>query len=269
MIRISIAFFYGVGAAVRPLRDLKPTQKMDFDYWLAALGAQQELEAFLSTPWFLPAIKTSYAPGQRLVDALKVVTNKKIDDEISAGDVWGVTSSLTDFETVLRAELSIVDAYFVTRKGGYDTFTLIANAETIFPADLTPKVPQAVQDVREAGRCLAYELSTASGFHVLRATESVIRRYWEVVSSGKPHPKPRNMGTYIHRMEKAKMGAPKVLAVLKQIKDLHRNPLAHPEETLNLQDAIGLFGIAHSAIGAMLKEIPTPPSAPSAALASS
>jgi len=53
-----------------------------------------------------------------------------------------------------------------------------------------------------------------------------------------------------------------LLASLQQIKDLHRNPLAHPEETLTLEEAVGLFGIVQSAINAMLKEIPDPPPVP-------
>ncbi len=54
------------------------------------------------------------------------------------------------------------------------------------------------------------------------------------------------------------MGSAKVLSCLQQIKDLHRNPLMHPEETLTLEEAISLFGICQSAISAMLKEIPDP-----------
>lgn len=194
---------------------------------MTAFNAQQELEGLLNTPWFWPAIRTSYGPGLKLVEALKAVTAMKVgESEVGFGEIYAITSSLAEFETVLRAELSIADAYFVSRKGGYDTNTLISNAEAIFPGDLVAKVPHAVPDIREAGKCLAYELGTASGFHVLRATEVVLRRYWEVVSNGAQHPKQRNMGVYIRKMEDGKMGGPKVLAVLNQIKDLHRNPLA-------------------------------------------
>jgi hypothetical protein len=123
---------------------------------------------------------------------------------------------------------------------------------------LPVKVSNAVPDIREAGKCLAYELGTAAGFHALRAMEAVLRRYWEVVTEDKPHPGQRNIGVYIQKIEKSGVGDAKVIAVLKQIKDLHRNPLMHPEETLSLQDAIGIFGIVQSAMGAMLKEIPSP-----------
>src|SRR5260221_2748021 len=81
MIRISIAYFYGVGAAVRPLRDIKPG-KLDFDIWMTVFGAQQELEGMLNTQWFWPAIRTSVGPGQKLVAALKVVADMKVDADV-------------------------------------------------------------------------------------------------------------------------------------------------------------------------------------------
>jgi hypothetical protein len=34
--------------------------------------------------------------------------------------------------------------------------------------------------------CVAFELGTSAGFHVLSAAESVLRRYWDHVSNGKP-----------------------------------------------------------------------------------
>jgi hypothetical protein len=166
--------------------------------------------------------------------------------------------------TVIVAELAVADAYFVSRKAGYDTYTLISNAEAVFPADLPIKVPNAIPDIREAGKCLAYELGTAAGLHALRAMEAVLRKYWETITGGKPHPSQRNIGLYLQKMEKLGVGNSKVIAALKQIKDLHRNPLMHPEETLNLEDAIGIFGIVRSAMGGMLKEIPSSADGPMA-----
>src|ERR1700732_922545 len=84
MIRISIAYFYGVGAAVRPLRDIKPG-KLDFNLWMTAFTAQQELGGLLNTPWFWPAIRTSFGPGQKLLDALKAVADMAIDSDVGYG----------------------------------------------------------------------------------------------------------------------------------------------------------------------------------------
>ena len=57
-------------------------------------------------------------------------------------------------------------------------------------------------------------------------------------------------------MEKAKIGDPLVISTLKTIKDLHRNPLIHPEEHLNVEEAVCLINIAFSAISYMMKQIP-------------
>ncbi len=53
-----------------------------------------------------------------------------------------------------------------------------------------------------------------------------------------------------------KAGAdPKVIQVLDQIRDLHRNPLMHPQEFLSMKEAVGLFDIAKSAIASLAEEI--------------
>jgi hypothetical protein len=51
------------------------------------------------------------------------------------------------------------------------------------------------------------------------------------------------LGALLKGMADLGVGHPKVLAVLIQIKDLHRNPLIHPEESLSTEDAIGVVGL--------------------------
>ncbi len=47
----------------------------------------------------------------------------------------------------------------------------------------------------------------------------------------------------------------KVTAALDQIRDLHRNPLMHPEDTLTLPEADALFGLAEAAIVAIIRDL--------------
>lgn len=160
---------------------------------------------------------------------------------------------------MLLAELGSLDAYFVTQKGPYDSMALLAYGEALFPADLPKKVPEAIFDCRQAGQCLAYEVPTAAGFHAFRATESVLRKYYAHETNGSAPPKVRSIGVYVTAMEIAKKGDPKVLAVLKQLASLHRNPLIHPETVLTSDEAIAIFGIARSAMTAMLAALPVQP----------
>ena len=262
MIRISVPFFYGLGASVRQISGLRADMVLS-DVWGNLFTAQNELQSLFGAEWFLPAVRNTLGPGQKLLGAIQAITQQNdFAKKLDYLEVYNVTAALTEFETVLRNELALADVYFVTRKAGYDTSVLIANAEVNFAKELPLKVPKAIPDIREAGKCLAFEMSTAAGFHVLRAAEAVVREYWNAVSKGKPHPKQKNLGVYLKRMRDIHIGHPKVLAVLQQIKDLHRNPLAHPEETLTSEQATGLFGIVQSAINAMIEEIPLPKPTP-------
>jgi hypothetical protein len=258
MIRLSIAYFYGLGSTLQPLGSLN-AGPLGL-WWPTLYSARTGLEGFFGADWFGPAIQNSFNSGQRLLRAVTHLTDQDFGTyEITPMDAFSVTDSHREFETVLRAELSIADCYYVTQKGGYDTRLLVTNAEKIFPSELPIKVSGAIPDVREAGKCLGYEASTAAGFHILRALESVVRSYWDAVCKGKPHPKNKTLGSYVKQLTDNKFGDQKVCATLQQIKDLHRNPLAHPGDTLTRDEAIALFGIVHSAIAAMIGQITAPP----------
>ena len=110
------------------------------------------------------------------------------------------------------------------KKRGYDVEELVSQGEGLFPDDLPNKVPEAVSDIQQATKCLAFELPTACGFH-RRLLKSVIRRYFDAVTGGAERPANRNIGDYLSKMKELGKGDAKVMAALKDLKDLHRNPL--------------------------------------------
>jgi hypothetical protein len=159
----------------------------------------------------------------------------------------------------LGSELSLLNLYIVSEKGGFNTTNLIANAYLVFPGDLFPKVPEAIPDIQQATRCLAYELPIACGFHLHRANESVLHRYYDAVTGGKSRPTGRNIGDYLQMLRVHGAGEAKIMAALRDLKDLHRNPLIHPEDSLeSVEEAISLLGLVRSVMSSMLKEIPFP-----------
>ena len=166
--------------------------------------------------------------------------------------------ALDDFEVVFRAELANADAYYVTRKGAFDTKILVEQGAALWSADLTQKVPNSAFDIGEAGRCIAFELGTAAGFHILRATEAVMYAYWKTLNEEGKVLKNRNLGALISSLEQIDQADQKIIAALLQLKDLHRNPLMHPEDTLTVEQAMRLYGVAQSAVDAMLAHIPFP-----------
>lgn len=178
---------------------------------------------------------------------------------VSRWELADIKQKFEQYKTVLLAELQSLTSYFVTQKGGFNNFALLGAGENLFPSDLPTKVPEALRDVREAAKCLAFEVPTACGFHVFRATESVLRRYYTEVTGGQPHPKVRNFGIYVKKLRQLKCGDERVIAAIEQMTKLHRNPIIHPEVILTLEEALATLGMARSAMTAMLTALPVPP----------
>lgn len=180
-------------------------------------------------------------------------------EDLAALEISNLHAAYTKFETILISELQSISSYIVTRKAWFDTEAMVEAGKVFFSKDLEAKVPGAIKDLEQAMRCIAFEVPTAAGFHLHRANEAVLRAYWDHVTDGAKRPKENNMGVYLAALDKLDKGNKSVRAHLQSIKDFHRNPLMHPEQSLGTVDeAIDLMAAIRCAIGYMLKEIPVP-----------
>ncbi len=158
------------------------------------------------------------------------------------------------FENALLLELGRAPIFYVVPQGVYSTRALVNDASVVFGA-LRSKLPQqALDDTMQAGRCLAFELSTAAGFHIARATEAVLKDYRLLFCGSSPVSK-RDWGHAIDALEKSPETDKRVVNALNQLRTLHRNPLIHPEETLTVVEAQSLWALCCSAIQAMVIEM--------------
>jgi hypothetical protein len=268
VIRISVPYVYNVSESLSPLSSLSGGENVS-EHLYVLYNAHSTLSNFLFRSVWSSCLRVCKGPGNELLASIKAILDK--DGSSPIIDFWEavqITQKLTAFKTVLEAEFQTAATYLVTGRRGYDIATLIETGEVIFPDELMRKVPAVQFDLREAGKCIAFNLGTAAGFHLLRALELVIQAYWNVVMDSAPLPENRNIGAYIREMENGGKNDPKVLVALKQIKNHHRNSLMHPEETLDLDAAIALLGIVQSAAIAMLNSIPEPPPAEEPLMAS-
>jgi hypothetical protein len=267
VIRIALPYVYALAEAFDPLSGLQPNVRYgDLVYRL--WNAQATLDSLMGTSVFANSLRSCRESAGRLRDALKHVTenpNPDLERILGPSEIIPITYAAEQFKTALLAEIGVLPSYFVTQKESFDTLSLLDRPGILFPPDIRDKVPEAVFDISEAGKALAFELPTACGFHVFRATESVLRRYYSHVTGGKPHPKVRNIAVYINAMRQSKCGDEKVLAALDQLSKLHRNPLSHPDAALTLEEAISTVGIARSAVAAMLAVLPSTPQTTSTA----
>jgi hypothetical protein len=272
--RVDGFYLYQVGGQLHPLSELT-AYALPYGYAttiaearMALYVAEAALEPLITRSVF--RLKTSAQPGHALLNEIRAlkarlatVPDEQLGQSLQWSDVYTITAALTAFEAVLGAELALMPLYVVSQKAGFDTSVLVELGAKCFPDDVVTKAPDAIPDLMQGTRCVAFELFTAAGFHLHRANEAVLRRYWDAVTNGAERPVNRNMGDYLKGMDERNAGNEKVKAALKDLKDLHRNPLIHPEHSLESADeAIALMNGVHTVMVHMLKEIPVVATAP-------
>lgn len=165
------------------------------------------------------------------------------------------------FERVFGAELRSAATYYVPRRGIFFTPSLIDEADKTFPAELRSFIPEKTQsEWRQAGRCLAFNLLSASGFHVARSVEGMLESYHGIFcASGRRGPK--TWKDYVDDLASELAGqtqaspSNRVIAAITQMKDDYRNPLMHPRVVLSEADARMLLSNGESLIICMSSEI--------------
>lgn len=185
--------------------------------------------------------------------SLRVKCLEASPEAVKPGQRLALLLGVFNVRTIIMAEVPMVDTYLVSRKGLFSGPALIEDgAGMLPPVDRVNMPRRADADLKEAGKCLAFGLWTASGFHGLRAVESMTKAYMGKLGVEE---KTRNWGAYVAALKKKADVDEGVVAVLDQIRLLHRNPLLHPEDFLDEGEAITLFGIVHSATAALLKHL--------------
>lgn len=189
------------------------------------------------------------------IDALIVKYSPIRTTLIKAQDRQDLVLAAVEFERELLHELANFDVYYIPPKGSHGTLALIEKAESNLPKEVVGRLePKALNDIQQAGRCLALDAPTAAGFHILRAVESLIVAYINKIT-GKPHSlKNRNWGAYINAIRNGS-GKPAVADYLYHMKETYRNPIMHPEVTLTPDEAFSLFNASLSAIVQLDKAI--------------
>jgi hypothetical protein len=156
---------------------------------------------------------------------------------------------------ILEGEFAVQPTYNVSPKRAFDIDTLIYAGSKVFtdtPGDFDA---EEIYNLEQAGKCLAFEVPTAAGFHIFRAAEAVLRRFYLEVVGTLPKLKSRNWGVYISNLRKHGGVDARILSLLDQIKDLYRNPIMHPETRLDMKQALSLVGVAESVMSAMIADL--------------
>jgi len=260
MHRVDTDLVLQLGSQLRALREAnRPSMPLFavFHPWFDLLATLNTLVDHLGLKMSREAIARLDRVGRRVLAAFYTAgaDSDKFEAPLQESDSSILKSALSELEIVLRAEIRHVDAYLASQVGIYSTSDLIERADEFFSEELRNVIASSARDdIRQAGKCLAFDLPDAAAFHILKATEEVMRQFAQVLA-GKELPRTsRNWGEYIRCLRET--GAdPKIAEYLDYIRKNHRNPVVHPEQTLTRDEAIALFNAASNAIVPMARGI--------------
>jgi hypothetical protein len=260
MKQVNLIVFHYLGATLNGIKRIKTDDKV-WDVVLTLISPRQSLRSFLDQTIDISVLRSREAAEHLLkwieyviddwINNLKVTDpDKTLDKNTRDALIAGIKS----FEDEFALECRDIDVFAVTSKGIYNTRALIESAERKFPKNLLDVMPQVtIQDLREAGRCLAFELPTACAFHICRATEALMLTYFEALTGTAWSLRRRDWNTYNNQLH-ANGALSAITNRLGEIRE-DRNAYTHPEITVPLDEAIVVFDLCNGVIHLMAKEI--------------
>lgn len=250
----SIHGYYWFGTCLRYLQDVQAGSPVESasGYW----HVKDNLEAFFRHLDEL-GLQVTERAAWKLRDILTELEGKDPDPDarLTGDEARTLSKVATEVRNTLDAEIKGLEAYVVTPKR-LDVKRLIDDPGSLLAPKVFGKLPSIAQyDLSEAAKCIAFERSTAAAFHILRATEDVLRDFYKALARQKrvdlmwgP------MVSDLKKRPKAKKHLV-LLAHLDNIRLSFRNPTQHPEATYDIHEVQDLWGLCVDAINRMAKEL--------------
>jgi hypothetical protein len=205
-------------------------------------------------------LRRSKGSAGNILEKLNKLEAAVLEERIIADhDIRGLCEAVEGFGIILESESrDDLRVFAVMPKGIYDTAKLVDHAEDIFAERTLCALPEAIRnDVNLAGRCLAFELWTAMGFHAMRAVEAICREYQQVATRN-PSLGTVPLGEIIAELEKrleqeegAKVSDSPlglIIYTLLRLNTVYCLPVMDPRMTLTSETAIHVFELATDVI---------------------
>lgn len=178
------------------------------------------------------------------------------EDEIGEEQEDKIREVFTTMESVVFAESSIKKIYVLPSRR-FNTEYLLHNPEKLLSDGIYEKLDEiARRDINSACRCLLFGEATASAFHILRATESVLKSYYFHHRRKNRLNKPM-WGNMVEQLKEKTRHKPPItlLNALDLVRTAYRNPTQHPQASYEIDSAQDLFGVCLDVIGKMGTEL--------------
>lgn len=159
-------------------------------------------------------------------------------------------------ENIVFAE-ALTKRIYVLPDRRFNTEFLLNKPERLLKENAFAKLEEiAKNDFSSACRCILFGESTAAAFHILRATEAVLKKYYFHHKRQNRLDKPM-WGPMVAELKQKQRNKPPagLLATLDLVRTQYRNPTNHPEAIYQIDSAQDLFGVCLDLIGKMLDEL--------------
>ncbi len=238
-----------IGLGLRILRSVSPNfVKEDvIDNFNQLFSSLEELDFQVSL-----AYRNSRIFKMTMNELELVGEQEKIPSELCSS-ISGITRSLED---VIFAESSTKEVYVLPNRR-YNSEYLLDNPSKLLKEGTFDKLSDISQkDISSACKCLLFGEATAAAFHILRATEAVLKDYYYLHRRQKRLSKPMWANMVDQLRAKTRNKPPdSLLDSLNLIRTAYRNPTHHPQLTYEIDSVQDLFGVCLDAIGRMADEL--------------
>jgi hypothetical protein len=246
------AYFYEMGFAVHSVTHLSDSVPAGLraDITRAAWLAMEQFVADDTNKEMLPQAHTKAEP---LLTELRLWVTASYSGR-TCTNYEQLSRTVEKFSTTLTDELDRSFNYVLTDRGNLSVARLVEGASIGYGPSILAVIDSSVTgEIDEAGRCLAFAVYTACGFHILRSVEIGIKAYIYAATGSLPPMNRRNWGEYIDQLVKS--GATSDFVDLVKILRTKRNPLMHPQDRLTETEAIDVFCICQAVTGALIDDV--------------
>jgi len=166
-----------------------------------------------------------------------------------------LTRIMTAIENMVWAE-ALTKSIFVVSGGRYSLEILMNQPEKMFTMGIFSGLPELIKyDLTEGFLCLVFSRATASAFHILRATEGVLKELYFILVKKNREKNPM-WGNMVVALRKKRNIDQNLLDRLDYIRTNYRNPTNHPLNTYSINDTENLLGLCIEVIERMFSYFP-------------
>jgi len=264
---LNLQWIYQLGGDTRPLLWMREATTLSFPVNVQTLtNARAMLESLLNTDepdmtllhrMILPNSRDKAVVLMKEVDTLLDLATTRQWEPFTVPLKQSLNAKFLEFEEALQKELGRAWAFIVTEQRMISVRSMMEKPEELFAERCWEQMcDYAKHEARDGACCLAFDCFTASGFHFLRAVEAIIKQYMVAITKTSPTtlPHKRDWNTHIDFLRQNGADS-KVVAGLDQIRSAERNPLMHPEDVLNRDEAVDLMMLCCMAINRQIGDM--------------